>query len=353
VSAHYDLRLSTPADRKALGDLYRAVYGDAWHEKARLEWYLDRPLAAAGAAMAVEGDVIAAAQPYCDLPLHTPWETTWVTLLLDVATHPAHRRRGLFRRVVAAARDAAFERGASIIMTTPNQTAFQGFQTMPGWGCLCWLDCLCLPLRADARALNSGLIPLAAGAVFTVASLFWKRAPARTDGLGPPQYDVQSPWVPGPEAEALWSCAAHTGIMVMRNYAFLQWRFGADYRLFLAYDSHGPVGYAAARLVNRAGLSIGLILDCMTSDNKTSALPLLASVIGWLRQQGAVVAMGYFLHHSPPWQQARAAGFIRLPRPLVPRHYPVCASVQPDRPYSADLLNPALWYMSLADSDLA
>jgi GNAT superfamily N-acetyltransferase len=353
VSSRHHIRFYAPADRQALEDLYQAVYGDAWREKARLDWYLDRPLAAAGAAVAVQGGVIAAAQPYCDFPLHTPWETTWVTLFLDVATHPAHRRRGLFRRVVAAARDAAFERGASIIMTTPNQTAFQGFQTMPGWGCLCRLDCLCLPLRASARAVRSGLIPFAVRAVFTAASRCWKSVPARTDRFEPAPYDVQSPWMPGVEAEALWSCATHMGIMVMRNHAFLQWRFGADYRLFLAYDSHGPVGYAAVRLLNRAGLSIGLILDCMTVDTKTSALPLLEAVITWLREQGAVVAMGYFLRHSPPWQQARAAGFLRLPRLLVPRDYPVCASVQPDKPHSADLLNPALWYMSLADSDLA
>jgi GNAT superfamily N-acetyltransferase len=353
VNSRYDIRFYVPADRQALEDLYRVVYGDAWHEKARLEWYLDRPLAAAGAAVAVDGDVIAAAQPYCDVPLHTPWETTWATLFLDVATHPAHRRRGLFRRVVAAAREAAFERGAAIIMTTPNPTAFQGFQTMPGWGCLCWLDCLFLPLRASARALSSGLIPLAAGTVCTAASLLWKKGPAHTDRRVPPHYDVQSPWVPGTEAEALWDCATHTGIMMIRNHAFLQWRFGPDYRLFLAYGSHGPIGYAAARILQRAGLKIGTVVDCITVDNKTSALPLLESVIAWLREQGASVAIGYFLCQSPPWHQARAAGFLRLPRPLVPRQYPVCVSVQPDRPYSADLLNPALWYMSLADSDLA
>jgi GNAT superfamily N-acetyltransferase len=352
VSTRYDVRLSVPADRQALEGLYQAVYGEAWHEKARLEWYLERPLAAAGAAVAVDGDVIAAAQPYCDLPLHTPWETTLATLFLDVATHPAHRRRGLFRRVVAAARDAAFERGAAIIMTTPNHTAFQGFQTMPGWGCLCWLDCLFLPLRANARALSSGLVPLVAGAVFTAASLLWKSVPAATDRLVP-QYAVQSPWVPGTEAGAWWDGTTHRGIIVIRNHAFLQWRFGPDYRLFLAYDSHGPVGYAAARIIKRAGLKIGTIVDCITVDNKTNALPLLASVIAWLREQGAAAVIGYFLRQSPPWHQARAAGFLRLPRPLVPRQYPVCASVPPDKPYSTDLLNPALWYMSLADSDLA
>jgi hypothetical protein len=80
---------------------------------------------------------------------------------------------------------------------------------------------------------------------------------------------------------------------------------------------------------------------------------LLGSVIGWLREHGASAAVGYFLRGSAPWHQARAAGFLRLPRPLTPRDYPVCASVRPEEPHTAELLNPPHWYMSLADSDLA
>jgi GNAT superfamily N-acetyltransferase len=119
-----------------LEELYRAVYGDAWREHTRLGWCFDSPLAEAGSAVAVAGDLVIATQPYCDFPLHTPWGVTRATLFLNVATHPAHRRQGLFRRVVAAARTAAFERGAAVVLTTPNRTAFHGFQTMPdGSGC--------------------------------------------------------------------------------------------------------------------------------------------------------------------------------------------------------------------------
>ena len=84
-----------------------------------------------------------------------------------------------------------------------------------------------------------------------------------------------------------------------------------------------------------------------------NAVPLLAAVLAWLQEQGASAALGYFVRYSAPWHQARAAGFVCLPRLLVPRDYPVCASVRPDDPHSAELLNPAHWYMSLADSDLA
>jgi GNAT superfamily N-acetyltransferase len=354
VSSQYQIRFYTPVDRKALEDLYQAVYAEAWREKTRLEWYLDRPLDAAGAAVAVAGDVMAAAQPYCDFPLHTPWGAARATLFFDVVTHPAHRRRGLFRRVVAAARTAAFERGASIILTTPNRTAFQGFQAMPGWIRLCSLDCLFLPLRTNDRVIGGGLLSLGARIVFATAARFWKRPLTQADWSTHLPYDIKSSWTPGNEADALWACAtAHMGIMVRRDRSFLQWRFGSHDQLFLACGPKGPVGYAAARIINRAGLRIGMLLDCVTIDDKTSALPLLGSVIAWLREQGASAAIGYFLRQSTPWHQACAAGFLPLPRLLMPRDYPVCASVWPENSHSADLLDPSCWYMSLADSDLA
>jgi hypothetical protein len=142
-------------------------------------------------------------------------------------------------------------------------------------------------------------------------------------------------------------------IVVARDRAFLQWRFGADYQLFLARDSQGPLGYAAVRLITRAGLRVGMVVDFLTVSDGINALPLFEAVIRWLREQGASAAMGYFRRGSAAWRQARAGGFLRLPRPLVPRDYPVCASVRPEEPYQAELLDASRWHMSLTDSDLA
>jgi hypothetical protein len=77
-----------------LEDLYRAVYGEAWRDHTRFAWYVDRPLAEAGSSLAVIGDKIVAAQPFCDFPLHTPWGVERVTLFLDVVTHPNIAVRG-------------------------------------------------------------------------------------------------------------------------------------------------------------------------------------------------------------------------------------------------------------------
>jgi hypothetical protein len=354
VSSPYQFRLFAPEDRSSLEGLYHAVYGEIWRERTNLVWTVDHPLGEAGAAVAAVGDKIVSAQPYCDFPLHTPWGTSRATLFLDVATHPAHRRRGLFTKVVSSARAAAFERGASIITTTPNRMAFQGFMTMREWVRLCSLDCLFLPLGAGKLVRESSLTSCGARIILAAASLLWNIPPVRVGRPRRSQYLIEAPWSPGSDADELWGrAAADNGIMVVRGRAFLQWRFGSGYRLFLARNSQSPVGYAAARVITRAGLKIGIVLDCMTVNKEACAAPLLESVIGWLREQGASAAMGYFLRGSEPWHQARTAGFLCLPRPFTPRDYPICASIRPEEPHTTELLNSSRWYMSLADSDLA
>jgi GNAT superfamily N-acetyltransferase len=354
VSSPYQVRLFLPGDQPSLEDLYAAVYGQVWRDRTNLAWTFDHPLSDAGAAVAVEGDQVVATQPYCDFPLHTPWGGARATLFLDVATHPAHRRRGLFRRVVAAARTAAFRRGASLILTTPNRRAFQGFMTMPEWVCLCSLDCMFRPLGAGERLQGHRFTVALARAALATASLGWKQRRGRADWTPQATYAIQTPWSPGSDADELWGHAArHAGIMVARDRAFLQWRFGVPYRLFLARDAGRLVGYAAARVVARGGLKIGMVLDCMSVDGGVCAVSLLSSVAAWLKEQGASAAIGYFQRGSASWQQVRAAGFVRLPGRLTPREYPVCISVRPEEPHSVELLNPSHWEMSLADSDLA
>ena len=140
--------------------------------------------------------------------------------------------------------------------------------------------------------------------------------------------------------------------MVARDRGFLRWRFGDDYRLFLARDGRAPVGYAAARVVTRAGLKLGMVLDCVTAGDGTSAARLLASAVSWMREQGASAALGYFLPRSPAWRRAREAGFLRLPRAFAARDYPVYVAVRPEGRHRTQLLNVSRWHLTLADSDL-
>jgi hypothetical protein len=356
MNPSYEIRFYVPADRSALEELYRAVYGEvAWRRKTNFGWTLDKPLDEAGATVALRGDEIVAAQPFCDLPLHTPAGTRRATLFLDVATHPAHQRRGLFRRVVDTASAGAFDRGTSIIMTTPNRLASRGFQSMAGWVKLGSLDCLFHPLGIGDPVLGSGFLSLGARLSLAAAAMLRNRIPRTASRLqSETTINIEAPWSPGADGDDLWSRAAdQAGILVTRDSAFLRWRFGRDYRLFLAHDAEAPAGYVAARVVTRAGLKVGTILDCITVGNGRSSGPLLGSAVGWLKQEGASAAIGYFLPHSAPWRQAREAGFLPLPRFCSPRDYPVYAKVQACEVHTTPLLNLSFWHLTLADSDLA
>ena len=116
----------------------------------------------------------------------------------------------------------------------------------------------------------------------------------------------------------------------------------------LAQATHGPVGYAAARLITRAGLKLGMFLDCVTAGDGANAVPLLAAVLGLLQR---VPRLRWDILCDTVRRGIKPAplGLSVLPRLLVPRDYPVCVSVRPDDPHSAELLNPAHWYMSLAE----
>jgi hypothetical protein len=351
--SHYHIRPFVPADRSSLGDLYRSIYGEAWRSKTNFAWSIDNSFAAGGAAVAVTGDAIVSAQAYCDFPLHTPWGTRRGTLLLDAATHPAHQRRGLFRRVVDAATAAAFDRDTLIVMTTPNRFAARGFQNMRAWQRLCSLECLALPLSLSKHARGDRLLSVATRLALSAASLFRRRRSAIVPSSPPWHGGVESPWDPGSEADELWRRAARQGgIMAARDRGFLRWRFGEDYRLFLARDGRAPVAYAAARVVSWAGLKMGMLVDCVTAGDGASAARLLASVVNWMEEQDASAALGYFLPQSAAWHYAREAGFLRLARALAPRDYPVYVSVRPEGPYRPQILNVSRWHLSLADSDL-
>jgi hypothetical protein len=138
--------------------------------------------------------------------------------------------------------------------------------------------------------------------------------------------------------------------MARRDSAFMRWRYGTDYRLFVARHGGQPVGYAAARLVARAGLRLGLVVDCL--GGATESMRLLQTAANWMKDQGASAAVGYFLAGSASSQAAIEAGFVRLPRYCTPRSYPVYVSVREGRDRTT-LLDASRWHMTLADSDLA
>jgi hypothetical protein len=51
---------------------------------------------------------------------------------VDTATHPAYRRRGIFRRLTLEALEIASSKGTQLVFNTPNRDSAAGYSTM-GW----------------------------------------------------------------------------------------------------------------------------------------------------------------------------------------------------------------------------
>ena len=114
-----DIRLFRDGDRDGVISLLRTVF-DGWHADSLSHWtwlYERNPAGASSIAVAVEdGDIVAS---YSACPVLMQWggQPTLVGLGVDLATHPAFRRRGLFERVAEAAIADAERRGFGFILS--------------------------------------------------------------------------------------------------------------------------------------------------------------------------------------------------------------------------------------------
>jgi GNAT superfamily N-acetyltransferase len=272
---------------------------------------------------------------------------------VDTATHPAHRRRGVFSGLTCEALDRLTEAGVHLVFNTPNPASLAGYRRL-GWQVVTrwpryfrlrrpiayWRHRLGIPTRArEARA-------------------------AWTACFGP---DVQ-PWerfvAGGPSRLAdLVECAeagrARRPYRTPRTWPFLQWRYG---RLAELHREHGagepylrygvlPVedgGRLRAAAVLRptlngdlAGVSlVELFLESPDVDLGRTTLARL-----W-QNLPADYVVAHFAPGTAEHAALQASGFHRLPGQAT------TFAVRPLAGHGADPLDPGAWDLSLGDLEV-
>ena len=114
-----EIRLFRDGDRDGLISLLRTVF-DGWHADppSRWNWLYERnPAGTSSIGVAVEDGDIVASYSACPVPMQWGDQQILVGLGIDLATHPAFRRRGLFERVAEAAIADAERRGFGFILS--------------------------------------------------------------------------------------------------------------------------------------------------------------------------------------------------------------------------------------------
>jgi GNAT superfamily N-acetyltransferase len=254
---------------------------------------------------------------------------------VDTATHPAHRRRGVFSSLTRRAVDRARDEEAELIFNTPNAVSLRGYLQL-GWTLVGRPTLLVRPLRPlrMVRALVQG-----------------PRPGGETDAAGAPAVRAAT-WLERVDidrvlqADERW---CNGRIRTSRSAAFLRWRYAtapslAYFACWVGSDA-APDAAAVFRLARRRGMREVLLSELLLCRGP-ERFPAL------VRRVRAAVDADYMVAYAPRgsahwWGLVRAA-FVPLPgvgpyftvRPLTPAG----AALAPARL--------AQWYLSLGDLEI-
>lgn len=123
----------------------------------------------------------------------------------------------------------------------------------------------------------------------------------------------------GSEADALYAaCAPQWGVSVVRDAAFLNWRFVEQpffrYRLFVLRSQHGLRGFAAYRLGPELHPGLGLLMDLLVLPGDEAAAELLLAAAAAAARADGAAALAAALPEWSPWALfLQERGFLHHP----------------------------------------
>jgi GNAT superfamily N-acetyltransferase len=357
MSPPYEPRLLEAGETASLGALYEAVYGPSWREKVSFARYIGET-AWPGAVSVVEAEGrIAGAQPAYDVPLWAAGREATATVLLDVATHPAFRRRGIFSRLIDHAVSESGRRASDLVLTTPNRASYRGFRRKREWRLLTSLEAWVDPIRPELLLQRMTRCPRWLAAILGAAARSW--VGGRVDASSTSAAGEPAP-PPSGELDDLWGRAALRGaVLQRRDAAWVRHRFPVtrgepDYGWFAEHHGGRLTGYAVARLREIGGLPIAFLVDMLMDEAAAPrGVELVEAVRRWARSRDAAGLVFFGSRQATAARWMSRARLLRFPIGLTRRPYRVCATLPPGARVVACLLEPRAWNMTLADSDLA
>jgi hypothetical protein len=245
---------------------------------------------------------------------------------VDTATHPSHRRHGVFSSLTRAALGGLPD--GTIVFNTPNERSLAGYRKM-GWQVAGKVP-VSVRIRRPVRLLTGPLRsprseggPIATGARPAGEVLGDSRLPALlAEGAGPP-------------AERL---------ATDRDQRYLRWRYGdapaLRYQAVVEEDGAALSGIALFRLRWRRGRAEAAVAEVVATDRPTTRR--------LLRRVARAGAVDYVVGSFPGAvaHDAVRAGFVRMP------FGPTLAVRPPADPVSPSPAKLSSWWLTLGDLEV-
>lgn len=286
-------------------------------------------------------------------------------LSLDTMVDPDYGRQGIFSRSAEACYATMVERGFAFVFGFPNANSIGGFERRLSWQIIMPTPVLVKPLNVAGFVADKVGRPILDPLLSPVSTLAL-RVPGLVDDLQAKlrarlgrathpvveSFDAFGPWV-----DEVWQrCRHHHRVGVIRDHAYLRWRFDArpqSHYQRLRVDVGGQaVGYAVLATTQRdQGLVcfvMDLVVDVATPGAHTA---LLQAIESRARAQRCAFVSAMVGPGSPLRPTMLRNAYLPLPERLFPQelHFGgrALANITSD-----ELGDPNAWHLSWSDIDV-
>lgn len=357
----YTIRWCQPDDVEAFLDLYVDVF-DRWQpSRAWFDWkYSANPYTDELPIIVAENDGdLVGARPFFALPMAVAGTEQLALQPADTMVHPEHRGEGLFTRMTERAIDYYTEREPAFFFNFPNDQSLPGYRKL-GWETVGELTQYyrignpeaVLSDRSGAEAYRK-----AGQLAGPIVDAYNAIHDATADVQSVARVREQS-GVPAEELAKLDDRSSPDSIQVVRDEAFLSWRYGNpqwEYSTYLVSDGGMSVGMIVGDAVGmKTELSVTHVIDVLPPSgfrSDTALLPLLGRMLADRPDTDIFVAPASLF----PAPVIRSLGFVSDDRPplrYVARGRTQAVRSLPDWQVGGmDIRDPDNWCVSFAELD--
>jgi predicted N-acetyltransferase YhbS len=290
------------------------------------------------------------------------WEGQEVAALLgfNIVVAPEYRRQGIHTAFTKQTGEDIQRVGYSFILIFPNPKSMPQLARSDHYHLVSEVPLLIRPL--DMHQLTEATItnPLVRWGIdlgWQVAGrTVWREQQPSREGLA---MSISEDTVLDNSYDVFWGqIKTKYDLMLIRDRAFLQWRFHdiptREYQVLSARKNGQILGYVVLRQATVRATPTGLIADLMVLPGPIgdeAGLRLLHTALQRFKRAQVPLAGGLMLPHTQECRIMRRAGFMRAPQRFAPQSFHLFLRSYSDKPPLSVLTRPESWYVSIADHD--